>query len=332
MLKKKQIYLVFLIAVFYISCNKSENDAINIEISKWPDDAQSAISFPFDDNCPEHFLLIAPELEKYGWRGSFAVNASFYKDNEAWRSTAQRGHEIVNHTFSHKRLTNMSNDEIYNEIYVNYNLIETRLGVKPIIGAYPFGQGNENIEKIFKIKHLCTRNKFVKKFTEILLTSKDTIRINKITNKILKSIEKESYCSIVGHGIGTDEQCSMGYSPVSMKYWLQIFDYIKDYNDKNDRKIWVAPIGEIVKYRLLYENTTIIYDSVNNHETWFEAVFNSPTNLISEAKSILTIQITSCKTIKSVEYLPDKNHINFIKKDTYYLANIKPNVKIKITI
>lgn len=59
----------------------------------------------FDDNIRDHLLVAAPELEKRGWKGVFAIVTDWIgKENKLnWdevRELVRRGHEIAVHTGS----------------------------------------------------------------------------------------------------------------------------------------------------------------------------------------------------------------------------------------
>jgi len=58
------------------------------------------------------------------------------------------GHTIGNHTYSHKNLFNLSDEEILNEINKTNTLIENIIGIKPKLLRPPYGNFNKNILNI----------------------------------------------------------------------------------------------------------------------------------------------------------------------------------------
>jgi peptidoglycan/xylan/chitin deacetylase (PgdA/CDA1 family) len=63
-----------------------------------------AVSLTYDDGHPTCLDQGIPDLQKYGFRGTFFVTPGI-NDVERraadWRGAARRGHEIANHTFDH---------------------------------------------------------------------------------------------------------------------------------------------------------------------------------------------------------------------------------------
>lgn len=76
------------------------------------------IALTFDDGPhPRNTPKILDILDKYGIKATFfliGVNAKNYP--EALKMVIDKGHEIGNHTYSHKPLKSKSKDEIYKEI------------------------------------------------------------------------------------------------------------------------------------------------------------------------------------------------------------------------
>ncbi len=70
---------------------------------RWPHGARAAVSLSYDDAMPCHRTLVAPVLERYGFRGTFYApfRADLVEHTEAWRDIARRGHELGNHSLFH---------------------------------------------------------------------------------------------------------------------------------------------------------------------------------------------------------------------------------------
>ncbi|MCX6050158.1 MAG: polysaccharide deacetylase family protein [Chloroflexi bacterium] len=71
--------------------------------SPWLNNCQGAISLSFDDGVESQLKLAIPMLDKYGLQATFYVNPrDNYKEQLIpWRTAAQSGHEIGNHTINH---------------------------------------------------------------------------------------------------------------------------------------------------------------------------------------------------------------------------------------
>ena len=63
----------------------------------WPDNAQAAVCLTYDDGLDCHLDVVLPDLEKYGFKGSFYVSGtslSLFSRMEDWRDLARNGHEL----------------------------------------------------------------------------------------------------------------------------------------------------------------------------------------------------------------------------------------------
>ena len=47
-----------------------------VYVARYKGDKACAISYTFDDGLAEHYTLVAPQLERRGFRGTFFINGS----------------------------------------------------------------------------------------------------------------------------------------------------------------------------------------------------------------------------------------------------------------
>lgn len=109
------------------------------------------VVFTFDDGYDDVFTLALPVLEKFGYKGSFAIitqypqnqkqGDNFYASWEEIKKASENGHEIVSHTQNHF----LGKDKKYTADYIYANLsgsrkdIEDHLGKTTRILIYPYG-------------------------------------------------------------------------------------------------------------------------------------------------------------------------------------------------
>jgi peptidoglycan/xylan/chitin deacetylase (PgdA/CDA1 family) len=70
----------------------------------FPNAARAAVSLTYDDGIVSHFESVAPTLERYGLRGTFNITiarSSVLEHVPEWRTLAERGHELGNHSLFH---------------------------------------------------------------------------------------------------------------------------------------------------------------------------------------------------------------------------------------
>ena len=119
-----------------------------VSVAKYRYDRQCAVSLTFDDGIQEDYTLIAPHLDRYGLKGSFGINGAFignlddhYAPRMTWeqcRELQARGHEIANHSWSHKNESEISIEETRLEIARNDSAIQKELGKRPLAYFFPY--------------------------------------------------------------------------------------------------------------------------------------------------------------------------------------------------
>jgi hypothetical protein len=76
------------------------------KVSRWYHGKRAALSLRFDDSHPTHLSVVVPELDRYGFRGTFMINpgrSGFQGRRNEWEAVATAGrHELANHTMHHR--------------------------------------------------------------------------------------------------------------------------------------------------------------------------------------------------------------------------------------
>lgn len=116
------------------------------------------VALTFDDALKDHLLIVAPELEARGWRGTFNIVTDWVGKNDkflTWddvRELIRRGHEITTHTKSHPSLTKLlkegKTDEVRREIAASRDAIAENTGFTPRFMCAPFIAQNEETARI----------------------------------------------------------------------------------------------------------------------------------------------------------------------------------------
>ena len=112
----------------------------NVYVARYKQDKACAISYTFDDGLAEHYTLVAPQLEKRGFRGTFWIcGSNINKDNRnitdttrmTWpqlKEMSDKGHEISNHGWAHKNFARFPIEEIKEDILKNDSAIFANTG------------------------------------------------------------------------------------------------------------------------------------------------------------------------------------------------------------
>ena len=105
--------IFFIIGLLITTNLTAQVETDTLYVAKYKADKKCAISYTFDDGLAEHYSLVAPALEKLGFRGTFWVNGRTIADTAyqrgyprmTWkqmREMARKGHEISNHGWAHR--------------------------------------------------------------------------------------------------------------------------------------------------------------------------------------------------------------------------------------
>ena len=223
----------------------------SITVAPYRGDKACATSFTFDDGLPEHLSVVAPELEKRGWRGTFwvcgaKVNGEKKKNKDflSWediRELHMRGHEVSNHGWSHKKLSRLTPEQIHEEVHKNDSAIFANTGKKPLTFCYPYNSKNEEILKITEAGRSGTRTRQYA-FGEAVDEAK-TIR------RMQDAVRKKDWAVWMTHGI------SHGYDAFKdTTRFSRFLDYIKT----NEKDIWVGTFHEVASY--IKERDAVVLD------------------------------------------------------------------------
>ena len=109
------------------------------------------IALTFDDGPGEYTERLLDILSQYNAKATFFVLGNCIDNKESiLERMINEGHEIGNHTFSHRPLTYMTDDEIMAEITDTTEKISSACGTSPSFVRAPYGDINEKVQNIGK--------------------------------------------------------------------------------------------------------------------------------------------------------------------------------------
>ena len=94
-MKKKSWFLIVPLVLF--------SAAVSAQFT-WPGGAKAAVCFTYDDGLDCHLDVAVPQLDEYGYKGTFyctGSSQSLSRRMNEWRQIVQNGHELGNHTLFH---------------------------------------------------------------------------------------------------------------------------------------------------------------------------------------------------------------------------------------
>lgn len=109
------------------------------------------IALTFDDGPSAHTQRLLDIFQKYGGKGTFFVLGNTLDNRkETLKRMALQGHEIGNHSWSHRQFTNISIDEVRDQIMMTRAKIYDITGVDCKLVRPPYGACNDEIRVLGK--------------------------------------------------------------------------------------------------------------------------------------------------------------------------------------
>lgn len=293
-------------------------------IAKFKGGKAAAISFTFDDGDRDHYTLVAPQLERRGWRGTFWIignkvdRGDSIRPRATWqqlREMAQNGHEISNHSFTHGKLVLMSPEQAARDIHMNDSAIIRNVGVRPLTFCYPFNATTDWLIDIARTGRVGTR---------LHQTGIGQVN-NKMTPDRLKAwvddaVSHNDWAVAMIHGITTGYD--MWHNPDDL--W-NFMDYVKE----NESRIWVATFKDAAEYQAVRDNTVLTVEPCGNGLMRLvtkcpldAALFNCPVTVALNG----LVEPTAVKAVRNGEEIPTESQdgtllVDMLPNDTIILSH-----------
>lgn len=230
-------------AAMAIGCSAEINPE-DVRTAAYKDGKECAVSFTFDDGMKEHYTIVAPELEKRGFRGTFWLCCAWIHDDPqtdtthiTWdeaREMDANGHEMSNHSWSHPNLTTLSDEEALEEIVRNDDAIEKQIGTRPVTFCFPYNAYNEERVAMAMEGRVGAR---LKEFWFGGQHSPDEY----LHKQIEDALASGSWIAGMTHGINYGYDCY----ETDPSGFTRFLDYVKEREDR----IWVGTFRDVAAYK-----------------------------------------------------------------------------------
>lgn len=233
----------------------------------WPNGAKAAVNLAYDDSLNSQLDIAIPQLDKYGFKGSFylRLDAPTLKNRlNEWRQAAANGHELGNHTIYHPCRGSKPNrewvipyhdldtyklDEIHQEIDLANTLLHAIDGRTERTYTLPCGDtladGKDYVagikDKFLGIKVVGgsvpdTMQAYDMGDTGVWAPSEQTA--DQLIDFVKQAKQKGTMANFTFHGIGGD------YLTTSAEAHEALLAYLA----KNKSDYWVATFADISRY------------------------------------------------------------------------------------
>ena len=290
--------------------------AQTVRIADFYGDRQAAVSLTFDDGIQEHYTLVAPHLDRYCLKATFAINGQFigdiddrYAPRMTWeecRRLIDNGHELANHSWSHKNLTNVDKDALMAEICRNDSIIQCETGVFPKSFVYPYNGMNQEVVE------LCEKGRIGSRTSQYALGQRNSKSTEASINTGVDGlVANKEWGVAMLHGIYT------GWDRWD-EPWV-LWDFFKRLAYRSDT-IWTATFSDVQAY--VKERDAIILRTDYRRKVLTitpsidldSAVFDMPLTMIIEG-----MDMTRC-----VNVVQDGKTLQVTAKPDYYIVDINP--------
>ena len=313
-MKRLALIIACLFVNSFFLCGAETGD-VNVRIADYNGDRTAAISLTFDDGLLEHYTLVFPELEKRGLKGTFWVYG-YCIDNPEWvpnqngprvtwaqlKEMSSSGHEISNHSWSHKNLTKLEGEALRTEIERNDTAIFNNTGIFPRTFCYP---GNAKSERAIEA---ASRNRIDTRTFQLSLGSKSTQeRFDKWLDDQIKS---------KGWGVGMTHGITFAYDAFKDPELLwRHLDQLKAMEDT----IWTGTFREVAAYIKERDNTLLTIAKKKNgmsvtpvmSPVLDKELFTEPLTLVVDKAGLKKLTAKQGKRELSIKILPDKAMFDF---------------------
>lgn len=118
------------------------------EIEKAIDPNKPMIAITYDDGPSKYTPEILDILKENNSVATFFVlGQSVYRNVESLNRMIAEGNQIGNHTYNHKNITTISDEELYKQVQGTDDLLYIYTGYRPTVMRPPYGSTNEHVSK-----------------------------------------------------------------------------------------------------------------------------------------------------------------------------------------
>lgn len=243
-------------AVAVAACSSSSsNDTateaqLTTEIATWQGFRTAAVSYTFDDNCPNQYTAAVPLFDALNYKATFYPIGKDIANWPTLQQCANNGHEIGSHTTNHPALSQLPADEAEAELSGSKNHIDDHLtNNKCLTIAYPFCVPTDTAltAKYYIAARHCdgriekpTPDNFYNISSFALGSEAYHNDAPRVIELFSQTRQQGGWCVLLLHEI--DE--GYGYSPYPSAELGKTLQYLKD----NDADYWVATLREVAKY------------------------------------------------------------------------------------
>ena len=349
--------LIFsILTILIISFSIQAQVASPYQLGTWSGFRNCAISYTFDDGCPNQFTKAIPIFDEAGYKLTLFTISSWITNWTDLQNAAKGGHEVANHTHTHLSLSTLTVDQQKSELETSNNLINSQVTTqKSVTMATPYcNKGNDALASQYFIAVRGCQGFIEPKTPGSFMNVSSIICGNLGSVKMVKDFKAKAdqastskgWLVYLIHGIDNDG----GYSPLASDTLKASLKYLKE----NDSKFWVNTFGNVARYakerncvtvkETSFTDSTInltVTDTLKNDE-WYNMPLTLRRSLPSgwsfasitqdgKPLSTLVVEVNSVKYIQ-FDAIPDAGGVVILKSAAtglHQLTSSSDDLKLK---
>ncbi len=282
------------------------------KICNWDSDKRAAVVLTFDDWSPSHYPVVVSELKNYELNATFfPIITSITNHDYPWpyvQEAVANGNEAGNHTKTHVKLTEQTDEKICDEVRGAKGVLDYNLASQTAISfAYPYGTyNNQVIDSVRNSGHICARGIYSPTTYSYFFATADDDYYNLKTYKVQTSTSTIDFSNqinkvIEGGGLLTYMYHSVDdadgtyndnwYAQIMVDSLTKQFDFLKSVQDE----IWITTLGQAVKYHKEARCATLTEVSGFDGSEWIvnltdtlsdNTIFNQPLTIKLKANGV----------------------------------------------
>jgi peptidoglycan/xylan/chitin deacetylase (PgdA/CDA1 family) len=346
------------VAALLMMCAHSQAQTLPVsyEVGTWPHFCSVAVSYTFDDNCPNQLAIAVPMFNEYGFPLTL-----FTVTNKSWgwpanwaglQAAALKGHEIASHTVSHNSLssaTTPDNDALQRyELGASRDTINAHIpGNQCVTIAYPnCVTGMDTVvQRYYFAARICSGNIEPKtpnnymRISSFICGSQGSVKTSAdFKAKLTSATTPKGWVDYLFHGINGTE--SGAYSPIAADTIRASLDYLK----ANKDKFWVGTFANVARYARERNAATLTETSVQDTvialqltDTLDNTLYNMPVTFrrplptswisatASQAGKPVSAAVVDVNGVKFVMFdvMPDGGDILLVKSNVTAVGHVE---------
>ncbi len=225
---------------------------LRISLEPGRDSVTAAISYTFDDDCPNQYAIAVPMFHAAGIKMTLFTVTSWVPNWSVLQTAASYGDEIASHTVTHADLlNNISATQLTNEVVNSQSIINSYITNQSCLTlAYPncnVPLNNSLVPQYYFAARVCSGSLIgpsplsFMTLSSFILGNTGSYTTGASINSLADSaVTQGRWCVYLIHAIDGDS----GYSPLSSTALQSSVNY----TSTNQSKFWVETFGNVVRY------------------------------------------------------------------------------------